>query len=77
MAKPIGLASGLRLILLGGALVALGLAWILQIVWLFWIAAIIGTEETRETSLVVSALRDGERLKAAPARRATRTLYTR
>jgi hypothetical protein len=73
MAKPIGLAAGLRLLLLGGSLVALGLAWIFQIVWLFWIAAIIGAEETLETSIVVSALREGERVKAERARRAGKT----
>lgn len=73
MAKSIGLAAGLRLLLLGGSLVGLGLAWILQIVWLFWIAAIIGAEETLETSIVVSALREGERVKAARARRAGKT----
>jgi hypothetical protein len=68
MAKPLGIASALRMLLLGSSLLALGLAWIFQIVWLFWLALIFGAEETRETSMVVSGLRQDARFKAAYAR---------
>ena len=69
MAKPLGIALALRLLLLGSCLVALGLAWIFQIVWLFWFALVFAGEETWETSMVVSGLRQDARFKSAYARR--------
>jgi hypothetical protein len=64
MAKPLALASGLRLMLLGISLVAFGLAWIVQIAWLWWLALIFGAEETWETSMIVSGLRQSDRFRA-------------
>jgi hypothetical protein len=64
MAKPLEIAASLRMVLLGVSLVGLALAWNFQVVWLFWLAVIFGAEETWETSMVVSGLRFGERLKA-------------
>jgi hypothetical protein len=69
MAKPLGIALALRLLLLGSSLIALGLAWIFQVVWLFWFALIFAGEETWETSMVVSGLRHDAKFKAAHARR--------
>jgi hypothetical protein len=69
MAKPLGIALALRMLLLGFSLVALGLAWSFQIVWLFWFALIFAGEETWETSMVVSGLRQDSRFKSAYARR--------
>jgi hypothetical protein len=69
MAKPLGIAAALRMLLLGGSLVALGLAWSFQVVWLFWFALIFAGEETWETSLVVSGLRQDAKFKSAHARR--------
>jgi hypothetical protein len=63
MAKPLALASGLRLMLLGVSLVAFGLAWIFQVVWLWWLALIFGAEETWETSMIVSGLKQSDRFK--------------
>jgi hypothetical protein len=61
MARPLALASGLRLFLLGISLVAFGLAWIFQVVWLWWLALVFGAEETWETSMVVSGLKQSRR----------------
>lgn len=71
IAKPLGIATALRLLLLGGSLIALGLAWIFQVVWLFWFALIFAGEETWETSMVVSGLRQDAKFKSAHARRAS------
>jgi hypothetical protein len=79
MVKPLGIALALRLLLLGGSLFALGLAWIFQVVWLFWFALIFAGEETWETSIVVSGLRQDAKFKSAYARRvaAGRTISPR
>ncbi len=68
MAKPLALASGLRMLLLGVSLVVFGLAWIFQIVWLWWLALIFGVEETWETSMIVSGLKESGRFKSEFAR---------
>ena len=68
MAKPLALASALRTMLLGVSLVTFGLAWIFQIVWLWWLALIFGAEETWETSMIVSGLKQSERFKTEYAR---------
>jgi len=73
MAKPLALARGLRLMLLGVSLVAFGFAWIFQIVWLWWLALIFGAEETWETSMIVSGLRQSDRFHAEHARARART----
>jgi hypothetical protein len=69
MAKPLGIALALRMLLLGSCLIALGLAWIFQIVWLFWFALIFAGEETWETSMIVSGLGQDARFKSAYVRR--------
>jgi hypothetical protein len=61
MAKPLGLASGLRLLLLGGSLVAVAAGWYWQVAWIFALGVIIGAEETLETSIIVSALKGAQR----------------
>jgi hypothetical protein len=72
MAKPLGIAVALRLLLLGGSLITLGLAWIFEVVWLFWFALIFAGEETWETSIVVSGLRQDAKFKSAHRRRTAR-----
>ena len=72
MTKPLALESGLRLMLLGVSLVAFGFAWIFQIVWLWWLALIFGAEETWETSMIVSGLRQSGRFRSE-YRRSRRT----
>jgi hypothetical protein len=67
MTKPLALARGLRLMLLGVSLVTFGFAWIFQVVWLWWLALIFGAEETWETSLIVSGLRQSDRFHAQHA----------
>ena len=62
--KPISLVSGIRLALIGGAIAALGAAWLWQQLWLFILALAIGGEELLETSVVLYVLRRGRRLEA-------------
>lgn len=69
MTKPIHLVSGFRLFLLGAPLVLAAAGWAFQQPWLFWIGVIIAGEETLETTLLLSALREGERAQAVAARR--------
>ncbi len=61
--KPISLVTGIRLALVGGAIVALGAAWLWQQLWLFILALAIGGEELLETSVVLYTLRRGRRLE--------------
>jgi hypothetical protein len=68
--KPIALASSLRLLILALSLAGLGIRWIGQWVWVVVFSAIFLGEEMLETSIVVSALKDGERLKARARHRA-------
>lgn len=75
--KPIALVAGFRLLLIGVPLIAIAAAWMWQITWLFWLAAIIAGEETLETSLVLHGLREGERLKAQQQARAARRAVPR
>lgn len=60
---------GLRLMLLGLALIGLGAAWQWQLLWLFVLALVFGAEEMLETSTVIRVLRRplrrGERPRAA------------
>ena len=67
MAKPIHLVAGFRLFLLGAPLTVAALGWALQQEWLFWIGVIIAGEETLETTLLLSALHEGERAQATAA----------
>jgi hypothetical protein len=69
MAKPIGLVSGFRLFLLGAPLVVAAAGWAFQQPWLFWLGVIIAGEETLETTMLLAALREGERAQALLARR--------
>ena len=68
MSKPIHLVAGFRLFLLGAPLALAALGWALQQEWLFWIGVIIAGEETLETTLLLSALHEGERAQALAAR---------
>ena len=68
MAKPIHLVSGFRMFLLGAPTAAAALGWTLQQEWLFWLGVIIAGEETLETTLLLSALHEGERAQAQAAR---------
>jgi hypothetical protein len=54
--------------LLGVSLVTFGFAWIFQIVWLWWLALIFGAEETWETSMIVSGLKQSDRFQREYAR---------
>jgi hypothetical protein len=72
MAKPIGHVSGFRLILLGVPLMMASAGWALQQEWLFWIGVIVAGEETLETSMLLAALREGEKAQALAARRRAR-----
>jgi hypothetical protein len=72
MTKPIGLMSGFRLILLGVPLVLVSAGWVLQQEWLFWIGVVVAGEETLETSMLLAALREGERAQVLAARRRQR-----
>ena len=64
MAKPRALAAGIRSMLLGVSLVAFGLAWIFQVVWLWWLALVFGAEESWETSMMIFGLKQDERFKS-------------
>ena len=68
MAKPRALMSALRLMLLGVSLLTFGLAWIFQIVWLWWLALVFGAEETWETSMAAHGLSRDEHFKSEYAR---------
>ncbi len=48
---------GLRLMLLGLALIGLGAAWQWHLLWLFVLALVFGAEEMLETSVVIRVLR--------------------
>ncbi len=61
--KPIALVIGIRLVLVGGAIAALGASWLWQQLWLFILALAIGGEELLETSVVLYVLRRGRRLE--------------
>ena len=86
--KAILLVSGIRLLLMGGAIAALGASWYWQQFWLLVLALAIGGEELLETSFVLFILRRGKRLDeqalasgstlaaAAGARSATDTSVT-
>ena len=67
MQKPILMVAGFRIAIIGLCLIGLGAGVLLGLTWLWVLALIIAGEETLETSIVVSALRDGERRKARRA----------
>jgi hypothetical protein len=57
-AKPLDMVRSLRAVLVGGALVGLGVGLLWDNRWIIGISLIIGLEELLETSVVVMALRD-------------------
>ena len=74
MDKPIAMMRGFRLILLGVPLIAIAAGWVFQQAWLFWIGVVVAGEETLETTMLLAALRDGERAQALAARRRMRRM---
>ncbi len=64
MQKPILMVAGFRIAIIGLCLIGLGAGVLLGLTWVWALALIIAGEETLETSIVVTALRDGERRKA-------------
>jgi len=60
-AKPVVWVSGFRLAIVGLAVVALGAAWLSQQLWVLLLALAIGGEELLETSVILFALRWGQR----------------
>lgn len=69
MEKPIRMMLGLRLVLIGIPLIAIAAGWVFQQAWLFWIGVVVAGEETFETTMLLAALREGERAQALIARR--------
>lgn len=57
-AKPLDMVRSLRAVLVGAALVGLGMGLLYANRWVIGISLIIGLEELLETSFVVMALRD-------------------
>lgn len=64
--KALRFVRGLRLSIIGLAIVGLGAAWMWQILWIAVLAAIIGAEETLETSIVTFGLTRGKDLRLRP-----------
>jgi hypothetical protein len=67
--KPLRMMTGFRAAIVGAALVLFGAAWLGQIAWLMWLAAIIGFGELLESSLMISGMRMGRRLEDEQRRR--------
>jgi hypothetical protein len=67
--KPLKMMTGFRMAIVGVALTLFGAAWIAQIAWLMWLAAIIGAGELLESSLMISGMRIGRRLEDQQRRR--------
>ncbi len=59
--KALALVEGLRLVLGGGALVAIGAGWLWHVPLLLVAGLVIGFEETLETSIVAHALAEEKR----------------
>jgi hypothetical protein len=66
--KALALASCLRILVLGAALVALGAAWLWSLPPLAAAALVILAEETLEISVVVAALRSAPGVRAGLTR---------
>jgi hypothetical protein len=70
--KPLRMMTGFRAAIVGVALVLFGAAWLGQVAWLMWLAAIIGLGELLESSLMISGMRMGRRLEDDQRRRKQR-----
>lgn len=60
--RPVVWVRGFRAAIVGLAIVALGAAWLSQQLWVFLLALAIGGEELLETSVILFALRRGQRI---------------
>ena len=60
--KSLTLVRGFRYSIVGLAVVALGAAWQWHLLWLLLLALAIGGEELLESSIVIFALRRGQRM---------------
>jgi hypothetical protein len=60
--RPIVWVRGFRSAIVGLAIVALGAAWLSQQLWVLLLALAIGGEELLETSVILFALRRGQRI---------------
>jgi hypothetical protein len=67
--KPITWVGGFRTAIVGLAIVGLGASWLTQQLWVLLLALAIGGEELLETSVILYALRRGQRLEAKPVAR--------
>jgi hypothetical protein len=70
--KHLKMMTGFRMAIVGVALVLFGAAWMAQVTWLMWLAAIIGLCELFESSLMISGMRMGQQLTAEQERRRVR-----
>jgi len=59
--KALDLVRAGRAVLVGGALIGVGVGVLLHVKWLVVLALIIGGQELLETSVIAAALRDEER----------------
>ncbi|MEX2226014.1 MAG: hypothetical protein WEB52_06170 [Dehalococcoidia bacterium] len=71
--KTLNMLTGFRMAIVGIALMLFGAAWIAQVTWLMWLAAIIGLGELLESSLMISGIRTGQQLADEQQRRNHRT----
>jgi hypothetical protein len=60
--RPVVWVRGFRAAIVGLAIVALGASWMWQQLWVLLLALAIGGEELLETSVILFALRRGQRL---------------
>jgi hypothetical protein len=67
-ARNLRFVRGFRRVVLGLALIAVGVAWTWQIAWLLVLALVIGGEEVLESSVHAFAVRRGIETGAVPAR---------
>jgi hypothetical protein len=67
--KTLKMMTGFRMAIVGIALLIFGAAWIAQITWLMWLAAIIGLCELLESSLMISGMRMGRQVADEQQRR--------
>lgn len=58
------LVSAFRTVVMSLAALGLTSGLLFDIEWLFWLSVAIGIEETLETTVIIAALRDGNRLQA-------------
>jgi hypothetical protein len=63
--RPEEFLAGLRVLLVGGAVALIGVAWAWQQLWLLVLGLVIGGEELLETSFALHVLRRGMRRQRA------------